>query len=222
MYKHTEAEIVTNGAAVFIVLEGIDGAGTTTQTARLVDYLAGRKRRALATQEPSRGPMGRLLREILQGGHLTPAGQPVSGGTMALLFAADRRDHLHREIEPALTAGTDVVSDRYLLSSLAYQAEESAREWVLAIARGVRTPDLTILVDLPVEVAARRRKQAKRVEERYDADQFLERVAESYRALARSAAPELGQVVVVDGDQGFEEVSLAIQRAVQPILAARS
>ena len=96
---------------------------------------------------------------------------------MALLFAADRRDHLRREIEPALAAGTDVVCDRYLLSSLAYQAEEAERDWVGELARDLRAPDLTLLLDLPVAVAAARRRAAGRTEERYDADAVQERVA---------------------------------------------
>src|SRR6478609_9377961 len=138
--------------SLFIVLEGIDGSGTTTQLDRLADHLAARGRRVHATREPSTGPVGRLLREILLGGHRSPAGEPVDGLAMALLFAADRRDHLTREITPALGAGADVVSDRYLLSSLAYQAQEAERDWVAGLARDVRVPDLTLLLDLPIEV----------------------------------------------------------------------
>src|SRR4029077_17208061 len=111
-------------------------------------------RRVHTTREPSDGPVGRLLREILLGGHRDPGGDPVDGLAMALLFAADRRDHLRREILPALDAGLDVVTDRYLLSSLAYQAEETAREWVEGLARDVPAPDLTLLLDVPVSVAA--------------------------------------------------------------------
>src|SRR5260221_6737154 len=128
--------------AIFIALEGIDGSGTTTQSGHLVAHLASRGRRAHATREPSAGPIGRLLREILLGQHGLPGGAPADGQAMALLFAADRRDHLRREIEPALAAGTDVVSDRYLMSSLAYQAEEAERSWVASLARVVRAPDI--------------------------------------------------------------------------------
>jgi dTMP kinase len=199
---------------LFIVLEGIDGAGTTTQTARLVDYLHRHGRRATATQEPSSGPVGRLLREALHGEHKLGDGRPMSGSTMALLFAADRLDHLGREIEPLLASGSDVVSDRYLLSSLAYQAEESDRDWVATLARGVRRPDVTLLIDLPIAVAASRRQKANRPQERYDADRILERVAENYRALART---EPG-VVTIDGAASPDDVSRAIEAKVAELI----
>src|SRR5262245_60906778 len=168
---------------VFVVLEGIDGSGTTTQLGRLEAHLAARGRRVHPTREPSAGPIGRLLREILLGQHRLPDGAPADGLAMALLFAADRRDHLGREIEPALAAGHDVISDRYLMSSLAYQAEEADRAWVAGLARSLRQADLTLLLDLPVEVAAARRRAAGRTVERYDDDALLARVAATYRSL---------------------------------------
>src|SRR5262249_25510186 len=142
---------------------------------------------------------------------------PADGLAMALLFAADRRDHLRREIEPALAAGTDVVSDRYLLSSLAYQAEEAERGWVAGLARELRAPDLTILLDVPVEVAAARRRAAGRVVERYDADAMQARVAQNYRRLA-AGQPD---TVVLDGSRAVDEVAAAIADAVDAVLARR-
>jgi dTMP kinase len=203
---------VSESRGRFIVLEGIDGAGTTTQTERLVERLRARGRQAAATREPSTGPVGRLLREILLGQHRTADGAAVGGPTMALLFAADRLDHLQREIEPLLKSGTDVVSDRYLLSSLAYQAVEADRPWVASLARGVRLPDLTILVDLPIEVAAERRRRAGRPIERYDADSTLARVAENYRQLARESG-----AAVVDGALSLDDVGRAIATLVDQL-----
>jgi dTMP kinase len=197
------------------VLEGIDGSGTTTQLARLTAYLGGLGRRVHATREPSDGPVGRLLREILLGGHRSADGTEVDGRAMALLFAADRRDHLRREIEPALAAGIDVVSDRYLLSSLAYQAEEAERDWVAGLARAVRPPDLTLLLDVPVSVAAARRRAAGRSTERYDEDGFQARVAANYRRLA-SADPG---VVVLDGSGSVDAVADAVAREVSKRIA---
>jgi dTMP kinase len=199
---------------VFIVLEGIDGSGTTTQTDRLVQHLTARGRPAQATREPSSGPVGRLLREILHGGHAPAPGQPMDGRTMALLFAADRLDHLQREIDPALARGVNMVSDRYLLSSLAYQAEEADRAWVADLARGVRAPDLTLLLDVPIPVAAQRRATAGRPQERYDADAVQARVARNYLELAGQHP----NVQVLDGSGDVDSVARAIARAVESVI----
>jgi dTMP kinase len=199
---------------LFIVLEGIDGSGTTTQLGLLERHLQGRGRRVLATREPSTGPIGRLLREILLGGHKSPAGAPVDGLAMALLFAADRRDHLSREIDPAVAAGTDVISDRYLLSSLAYQAQEAERDWVAGLARDLRVPDLTLLLDLPVEVAAARRRAAGRPDERYDADAVQARVAARYRELCAGAP----HAMILDAAGSITEVAAAIATTVDRLL----
>jgi dTMP kinase len=198
---------------LFIVLEGIDGSGTTTQLYRLVDHLEARGRRVHPTREPSTGPVGRLLREILLGGHRLADGSPIDGLATALLFAADRRDHLRREIEPALADGIDVISDRYLLSSLAYQAQEADRDWVSTLARDLREPDLTLLLDVPVAVAAERRRAAGRTEERYDADEMQERIAARYRELVAGNP----RAVTIDANATVEEVSAAIARAVDAL-----
>lgn len=199
---------------MFIVLEGIDGSGTTTQLERLAAHLTARGRRVHTTREPSQGPIGRLLREILLGGHRLPGGAGVDGLAMALLFAADRRDHLTREIEPALAAGMDVISDRYLLSSLAYQAQEADRTWVAGLARDLRVADLTILLDVPVAVAAERRRAAGRPDERYDADEIQTRVATRYRELA-AVTPG---TVILDAGRSIEEVTRAIVASVESLL----
>ena len=198
-----------------MALEGIDGSGTTTQLPRLVAHLNARGRCAVATREPSSGPVGVLLRQILSGQHRGPDGAAVDGKAMALLFAADRRDHLAREIQPALASGTDVVSDRYLLSSLAYQAEEAERDWVASLARDVRRPDLTVLLEVPVSIAAFRRQAAGRPLERYDADAVQERVAANYRRLV---AAELARTVVVDGARAMDAVTADVVAAVDALL----
>jgi len=207
-----------SAAPLFIVLEGIDGSGTTTQLDRLAERLRARGRRVVATREPSPGPIGVLLREILRGTHANPDGTSLDGRAMALLFAADRRDHLTREIEPALAAGCDVISDRYLLSSLAYQAVEADRAWVERLAEGVRAPDLTVLLDVDVGVAAQRRLRAGRPIERYDADGTLARVTENYRKLAAST-PDVARI---DGSAAIDAVTDAIVALVDGVLARRA
>lgn len=202
---------------VFIVLEGIDGSGTSTQITRVARHLETAHGRSVhATAEPSGGPIGRLLREILMGGHALPTGEAMDGATAALLFAADRQDHLRREIEPALAAGKDVISDRYLLSSLAYQAEEADREWVTSLGRGLRRPDLTLLLDVPATVAADRRRAARRVVERYDAARIQERVAARYRELV----PAFPGGRIVDASGSIDEVSALIFEEVDHLLRA--
>jgi len=139
----------------------------------------------------------------------------MAGATMALLFAADRRDHLQREVEPALKNGFDVVCDRYQWSSLAYQpAESQSLDWISQLATGIRAPDLTLLLDLPVEIAAHRRKLALRPDERYDADETQIRVANNYRRLA-AADPA---AITIDAAAGIDDVSRFIFQAVSRIL----
>lgn len=196
---------------LFIVLEGIDGSGTTTQAERLLAYLRKRGRQAHATREPSTGPVGKLIREVLLGGHQIEPGIGMTGDTMALLFAADRRDHLQREIEPQLKASVDVISDRYVWSSYAYQAEEAALPWVRELARNIRQPDLTLLIDLPIEEAARRRVLAGRPVERYDADGYLAKVAAHYRLLAQNDP----NAIVIDGRPSMDDVTQLIQAVLE-------
>ncbi len=200
----------------FVVLEGIDGSGTTTQLDRATAFVKSLGLPVLATREPSQGPIGLLLRQALLGKLNLPDGSRMDGAAMALLFAADRRDHLQREIEPQLAAGSSVISDRYLLSSLAYQAEEADRDWVAVLARGVPRPDLTVLLDVPVEVAAQRRRAAGRVVERYDADTYLAKVAENYRQLAKKDPT----VVVLDGALAKDQVTEALCRVLAPLFAS--
>ena len=194
----------------FIVLEGIDGSGTTTQLERLSRYLVTAGRRVHSTREPSQGPIGQLLRELLLGQHRAVGGAPVDERTMALLFAADRRDHLTREIRPALASGHDVVSDRYVLSSLAYQSVESDRAWVATLAEGILQPDLTILLDVSIATALERRTLAGRPIERYDEDGIQSRVAENYRRLAMGDS----RVATIDGAGTVDDVAFRIIDAV--------
>jgi dTMP kinase len=144
-------------------------------------------------------------------------GTRMEGRTMALLFAADRRDHLQREVEPSLAAGISVISDRYLMSSLAYQAEEADRDWVAQLARGVPQPDLTVLLDLPIEEAAKRRAAAGRPIERYDADSYLAKVAGNYRTLAKQDPT----AVVLDGGVSKDEVTASLCKTLAAVFASR-
>ena len=141
----------------FVVLEGIDGSGTTTQVARLAERLRAMRVPVRATREPSEGPIGTLIRQILSGRLIVPGGSAPGWTTMALLFAADRMDHIESDIAPFVASGGVVVSDRYDASSLAYQSISSGAdsknsvEWIRALNRYARRPDLTIVLDLEPE-----------------------------------------------------------------------
>jgi dTMP kinase len=115
-------------AGRFVVLEGIDGSGTTTQVARLAERLRTMHVPVRATREPSDGPVGVLIRQVLTGRVIVPGGRSPGWATMALLFAADRMDHVESEIAPFTAGGGVIVSDRYDASSLAYQSISSGVE----------------------------------------------------------------------------------------------
>src|SRR5262249_46448714 len=131
-------------------------------------------------------------------------------------FAADRMDHLAREILPALARGQDVVSDRYYHSSLAYQAEETDRVLVEQANARARRPDLTLVIAVPAAQAAEPRRREGRLEERYDDVALQERIARNYEAIAaRLQARE--RIVVIPGTQPIAEVQGAIRREVEPL-----
>jgi dTMP kinase len=180
------------GRGRLIALEGIDGSGKSTHARLLAGALG-----ALLTAEPGATPLGVRLRALV----LDPDLPPVSERAEALLMAADRAQHVAELVTPALDAGRWVVTDRFSGSTLAYQGYgrgldlEELRGLVAWAARGV-TPDLTILLDVPLAVA-RRRVNLDRADrlERLDAG-FHERVRAGYLALAM-AEPDTW--VVVDG-----------------------
>jgi dTMP kinase len=196
-----------------IVIEGLDGAGTTTQVRRLVEHLNARGTRAHATREPSDGPVGKLIREMLTGGHAI-AGQKLSQGTFGLLFAADRLDHLQREVEPALHAGTWVVSDRWYHSSLAYQGTGADRDWIAMINARARRPDITVFLKVRPEVAAERRKAAGRVQELFEDIQMQREVDAGYRATIDELLAQGERILTIDGEQSEDDVFVEIVRAV--------
>jgi dTMP kinase len=182
-----------------IVLEGLDGAGTTTQSRRLVEHLRARGQAAHGTREPSDGPIGRLIREMLTGQHALPE-RAIAQSTFGLLFAADRLDHIQREVEPQLAAGTIVISDRWYHSSLAYQGTGADRDWIAALNARARRPDLTIFLEVRPEVAAQRRVAAGRVQELFEDLQMQQEVEAGYRATIAELTALGERIEIVDGE----------------------
>lgn len=192
-----------------IVLEGLDGAGTTTQARRLVDHLNGKGGKAHLTREPSDGPIGKLIREMLTGSHVIPD-QSISQGTFGLLFAADRLDHLQREVDVHLAAGTTVVSDRWYHSSLAYQGTGADRDWITTLNGRARKPDLTIFLSVRPEVAAARRISAGRIQELFEDMRMQEEVAAGYKATISELSAQGERIETIDGEATPDAVFGAI------------
>ena len=194
---------------LFLTLEGLDGAGKTTQARRLAAFLEARGLPVLLTREPGGGLPG--VREMVLKEALSPEAE-------YLLLSADRAEHVRKVILPALRAGKAVVSDRYLDSSLAYQGfgRGLPLSWLSAVAEeatlGLK-PRLTFLLDLPPELALARVKDPDRLEGAGLA--FFQKVREGYLALAR-AEPE--RFVVLDATRPEEEVARGIQVHLLPLL----
>ncbi len=198
-----------------VVLEGIDGSGTTTQAARLAASLREAGHAVVSTREPSDGPIGMVLRQAL-----TRRLVGLSDRMLALLFAADRLDHLASVVEPALAEGKVVVSDRYVLSSLAYQGMRLPLGWVEALNAAARPADLTLYLEVDPRTAARRRHGRGGTVELFDADDVQRSVARAYaRVVRRHARAE--RVVRVDGRATPDEVAQEILSRVRAVLSRR-
>lgn len=201
----------------FVVLEGLDGAGTTTQSRILGERLRLAGRRVHVTAEPSGGPVGALVRLVLTR-RVAGSGGGLDPSALALLFAADRLDHHANEIGPRLARGVDVVSDRFTLSSLAYQGVTTGdMSWVAGINDRAAVPDVTVFLKVRPAVALARRRAASDAVELYEVDAFQRQVARSYaRALSRIRAA--GQrVVLLDGERPVAEVADRVWAAVEAL-----
>jgi dTMP kinase len=197
----------------FVVLEGCDGSGKSTQAARLAEWLRTQGRVVVETFEPGAGATGAVLRELLLHGP-----EAVTPLTEALLMAADRAQHVATEIEPALARGDWVVCDRYVPSSLVYQGVVRGLgvdvvEELSALATQGVTPDVVLLLDVSDAVAdARRAVESDR----------LEREGGAFHASVRAAYRELAPArdwIVVDADADADAVAEHVRTAVAPLLA---
>jgi dTMP kinase len=200
-----------------VTVEGIDGAGKSTQVARLAALLTARGYEVVTTREPGATPLGCELRRLL-----------LSDLTLApdaelLLFLADRAEHVARIIKPALSKGLIVVCDRFCDSTLAYQGYgreadlERVKRWDAESRDGV-VPDLTLLLDCPVSVGARRRRRDPDRYQSLDAA-FHQRVRDGFLALA-AAAPE--RVRRIDASADLDAVSAEAARLTLAWLAERA
>jgi len=195
--------VVSKG--VFICIEGLDGCGKTTQTKLLVRRLR-RSCDAIYTAEPSGGDIGRFIKK-----HCLHGDKRGSGVVEALLFAADRSDHVENTVLPALKKGQIVVSDRYVYSSLAYQGATGLElEWIEKINEHAVRPDLAIFIDVEPETVVQRLKPKKSVMENLETQR---KVREVYVKFV-----EKGELVRVNGNKSKSEVAADLAALVQNFL----
>ncbi len=199
---------------VFIAFEGGEGSGKSTQTRILQGWLEDKGLPVLLTREPGGTALGQQLRHIL----LDLTSNEVAPKTEALLFAADRAEHMARVIDPALTRGEVVISDRYIDSLFAYeiggrQLDRVAVQRIAHFATDARVPDLTILLDVAPGTGLSRRGELDRMESQ--PIEFHERVRAAYLEMA-SAEPL--RYLVVDAHQSVEAISASIQHRCEGLL----
>jgi dTMP kinase len=198
---------------MFVTFEGLDGSGKSTQADLLAVWLRAEGRTVLTTREPGGTPVGEAVRDlVLHGDELSP-------WTEAALFAAARAEHVERAIRPALERGDDVVCDRYLDSSVAYQGiarglgEAQVLELNLAVTRGllpVRT--FLVLVD-PAEARRRGGEYRDRIER--ETEEFMRRADEAFRSLA---ATYCERIVALDGQRPAEEIAEEVREHIRALL----
>jgi len=189
----------------FICIEGLDGCGKTTQTKLLVERLQ-KHYKAVYTAEPSRGKIGMFIRE-----HCLHSKKRLSSVVEALLFAADRFEHLENEVLPALKEGKLVISDRYVYSSLAYQGAAGLDlEWIKKINKHALKPHLAIFIDVDPEIVIERLEREKSIMENLETQR---KVREVYMKFV-----EKGELVKIDGNKIKKEVADEILKVVLEFL----
>jgi dTMP kinase len=205
---------------LFIVLEGPDGAGISTQTALLHSHMVSHGLKAVATKEPTSGPIGSVIRQALTHRLVYPPSEPIGDDVMALLYAADRLDHIRASVLPRLEAGTYVVCDRYRLSSYAYQGLTLGQDWVRALNSRTIAPDLTFFIDVPPEICHERIAERGGYVELYESDERLRPIYANYLSLVESARANGERIITIDGKLGIGMISNEILQKVLEAVSA--
>ncbi|HEY3016566.1 MAG TPA: dTMP kinase [Nocardioides sp.] len=204
---------VYSATGVFVCLEGGEGAGKSTQSGLLAEWLRAEGYDVVLTFEPGDTPVGRRVREIV----LSPETGVLADRTEALLYAADKAEHVETVVVPALRRGDVVITDRYVDSALAYQGAgrgiDSELERVNRWATGDLRPHLTVVLDLEPEHGLGRFEERDRIEG--ESAEFHERVRAAFLRMA-SASPE--HYLVVDARLPREEIAAQIRKRVEPLL----
>ena len=197
----------------FIAVEGTDGSGISTQAGLLRDWMIQQELEVLLTKEPTTGPIGMVIRQALTK-RITFASEEI----MALLFAADRLDHQSHDIENNLRDSVHVISDRYYLSSLAYQSETLPMDWIWELNAHARRPDLILYLDVPPRIVEKRMARKRWALELYEDTPNLAKVRERFEVGLQLLESESINVVRVDGARSISEVQDSIVEHVRPLV----
>ncbi len=190
---------------LFIVFEGLDGSGSTTQAKILREKLTKENFPVIHTSEPTENRIGKVVREILQKKWKT------SPETLQLLFCADRGEHLYSEIEPALQEGKFVISDRYYLSTLAFGKVDLKLDWLKVLNQKFRKPDLTFLLNVGVGECLRRIEERGAEKELFEKKSYLEKVWENYLEIAK----EEENTFIINGEKSKEKIASEIWKIIK-------
>lgn len=184
-----------------IAFEGIDGSGTSTHSRLLYEFLVQQGFSVILTREPTKGAVGRLIKDALQ--NKFQIKQPE---VFALLFAADRIQHVKEVIEPALKQGQIIITTRYIESTLAYQSTQGlTREWIKAINKDIIWPDVTFILDInPKDAMSRLNKREKL--ESFENREFLSKVRDNFLERAKEKG-----YAVIDTTQSIQKSQEIIQ-----------
>lgn len=213
-YVHTAAdtraaERAPSGRGALVVLEGIDGAGKSTQHARLARRLEAEGYRVVASREPTDGPHGRRIREIAQAGR-----QAMSAEEEVRLFLDDRREHVAQVIAPGLAAGQVVLLDRYYLSTIAYQGALGIDPGFIQQANEsfAPPPDLALILMLPVAEALARIRAGRTggLDVAFERADYLERVAAIFRRMPERFDPRVTEVRIVDASADPDVIAVRL------------
>ena len=195
----------------FIVFEGLDGAGTTTQMKRLGEAFTERKKKVFLTHEPTDNPIGRLVRDALQKKFRT------TSSALALLYASDRDDHLYNSeygIKKHLDDGDIVISDRYFYSSYAYQSVECESSFVRGINSRFDNADIIIFIDTPVANCLERIEKRGEEKELFEREEYLKAVRTNYLDIFSSLPPSV-ILITIDGTKTIDRISEEIREKLQ-------
>ncbi len=185
----------------FIVFEGVDGSGKTTQAKLLVDLFKKNKIPAVYTKEPSKSKVSVLIKNILK------EKTKINAAALQLLFAADRTVHLEKEIIPQLEKGITVVCDRYFFSSLAYgKMSGVSLEWLMAVNSTFLSPDLVIFVDALPSECIRRINASRDKKELFEKEEKLSKTRENFLLISK----KFNNFFIVDGNKSITEINKEI------------